>query len=445
MHRRRFLQSAGLAAAGAAGPMLLPSRLFGAQAPSNRVTLGFIGTGRQAMGMNIPEFMAVPGVQVVAVCDVDEWRVAQARTLVEGTYAKQAASGTYKGCTTYRDFRELLARTDVDAVMISTPDHWHLPMALMALKAGKDVSLEKPITRHIADGRRLVHEVAKHERVFRVDSEFRSLERFHRAAELVRNGRLGTLRTIRVSSPKEEFPEEPAVAAQPPAGLDYDLWLGPAEQVPYLQKRVHPPRDLKGRPGWFRSRLFADGMLTNWGAHLIDICQWANDTERTGPVQLQATGKYHDDPVWNVLETFDARFRFANGVEMLYTMDEPRIRFEGDKGWLVVHYSTSKDHPEFLEASSPDILNATLGSGDVRFPLRSERVDFVEAVRSRGRTMEDAEVGQRTISICHLAHIGMQREGASLTWDPAAERFTNDDKANALLSGPAPRKPWATE
>ncbi|HTV03429.1 MAG TPA: Gfo/Idh/MocA family oxidoreductase [Luteitalea sp.] len=445
MQRRRFLKSAGLLAAGAAAPTILPSRVFGAQAPSNRVTLAFIGTGRQAQGLNIPEFMAVPGVQVVAVCDVDAWRVEQARALVDRTHGAQQPSGTSKGCATYRDFREVLARRDIDAVMISTPDHWHSPMALMALKAGKDVSLEKPISRFIGEGRRLVDAVAKGKRVFRVDSEFRSLERFHRAAELVRNGRLGKLQTIRVSSPKEEFPAEAAIEAPPPAGLDYDMWLGPAEQVPYMQKRLHAPKDLKSRPGWFRSKLFADGMLTNWGAHLVDICQWANDTERTGPVEVQATGAYHDDPVWNVLETFDARYTFANGVRMFYTMDQPQIRFEGDKGWLQVNYSKSTAHPEFLEASSSDILNARLGDGDTRFPLRSERVDFIEAVKSRGQTMEDAEVGQRTISICHLAHIGIQRQGATLKWDPAKERFTNDEAANALLQAPAARKPWGTE
>jgi len=445
MQRRRFLQSAGLLAAGAAAPTILPSRLFGAQAPSARVTLGFIGTGRQAYGLNLPEFMAVPGVQVVAVCDVDRWRVEQAKALVESTYARQAPSGTWKGCATYTDFRDVLARADVDAVMISTPDHWHVPMALMALKAGKDVSLEKPITRYIGEGRRLVDAVARHGRVFRVDSEFRSLERFHRATELVRNGAIGTLRTIRVSSPKEEFPQEPAVEAPVPEGLDYDLWLGPAPKVPYMQKRTHRPRDLKGRPGWFRNTMYADGMLTNWGAHLVDICQWANGTERTGPVEVQATGAYHDDPVWNVLETFDARFRFANGVEMFYTMDQPRIRFEGDRGWLQVNYSKSKDHPEFLEASDPKVLAFAVPAGGVRFPLRSERVDFIEAVKSRGQTMEDAEVGQRTISICHLAHIGIKRQGALLKWDPEKERFTNDEEANRHLEAPAGRGSWGTE
>lgn len=443
MHRRTFLQSAGLAAAGAVAPTILPSRVFGAQAPSNRVNLAFIGTGRQAQALNIPEFMAVKGVQVVAVCDVDAWRMEQARVLVDSIASRDMTGrNQFRGCATHRDFREVLERKDVDAVMISTPDHWHVPMALRALKAGKDVSLEKPITRYIAEGRQLVDAVARHERVFRVDSEFRSLERFHRATELVRNGAIGTLKTIRVSSPREEFPEQPAVEAAVPADLDYDMWLGPAPKVPYMQKRVHDPRNLKSRPGWFRSTMYADGMLTNWGAHLVDICQWANGTERTGPVEVQATGKYHADPVWDVLETFDARYLFANGVEMFYTMDQPKIRFEGDTGWLQVNYSKSKDHPEFLEASSPAILKTELGANAVRFPLRSEREDFIEAVKTRGQTMEDAEVGQRTISICHLAHIGIKRNGALLKWDPATERFTNDDEANRHLSGPAGRAPW---
>lgn len=440
--RRRFLQTAGLAAAASASPLILPGRLAGAQSPGNRVTLGFIGTGRQAMALNLPEFMAVPGVQVVAVCDADRWRLAQAKTLVD---ARQQASSGAAGCATYGDFRELLARPDIDAVMISTPDHWHVPMAVAALEAGKDVALEKPTTRYIADGRRLARLVAAKQRVFRVDSEFRSLERFHKAAELVRNGRLGRLQTIRVASPREEFPAEPAVETSPPADLDYEMWLGPAERVPYMQKRVHAPRDLKSRPGWFRSQLFADGMLTNWGAHLVDICQWANDTERTGPTEVQATGTYHDDPVWNVLETFDARFRFANGVQMFYTMDQPHIRFEGDAGWLRVNYATSPGHPQLLEASSPEILEAPLDDRAVRFPLKSERVDFIEAVRSRGQTMEDAEVGQRTISICHLAHIGIKRGGAPLAWDPVSERFRDDAQANALLEGPAPRAPWTNQ
>ena len=443
--RRRFLGTAGAIAAGAAAPLILPGRLFGAPAPSDRVTLGFIGTGRQAMAMNIPEFLAVPGVQVAAVCDVDGWRLGEARKLVEAHYATQRPAGTYSGCAAYRDFRELLARPDIDAVMISTPDHWHAVMAAAALRAGKDVSLEKPITRFIGEGRLLARLAATHSRVFRVDSEFRSLERFRRAVELVRNGRIGTLRTIRSGSPVEEFPEESEAAAPVPPELDYNLWLGPAPEVPYIQKRVHAPHDLKSRPGWFRSRLFADGMLTNWGAHLNDIAQWGHGTERTGPVEVKATGRFHEGQVWNVLEQFDAWYRFADGVEMFYTMGEPHVRFEGDTGWIQVNYSRTAGHPELLEASSPAILKERIGPDELQFPLKSERVDFIEAVRSRGQTMEDAEVGQRTISICHLAYISIQCGGATLRWDPVKERFPDDAAANQLLAGPAPRAPWSLE
>ena len=442
--RRRFLGTAGAAAAGAAAPLVLPRRLFGASAPSNRVTLGFIGTGRQATALNIPEFIAVPGVQVVAVCDVDSWRLGEAKKFVDGYYAKQHASGVYVGCLAFRDFRELLARPDIDAVMISTPDHWHAIMAAAALRAGKDVALEKPITRFISEGRVIADLAARHQRVFRVDSEFRSLQRFHRAVELVRNGRIGRLHTIRSGSPVEEFPPESEAVTPPPPDLDYGLWLGPAPDVPYIQKRVHAPHDLKSRPGWFRSRLFADGMLTNWGAHLNDIAQWGNGTERTGPVEVRATGRFHEGQVWNVLEQFDAWYRFANGVEMFYTMGEPHVRFEGDKGWIQVNYFKTAAR-ELLEASDAAILQEKIGPGELQFPLRSERVDFIDAVKKRGQTLEDPEVGQRTISICHLAYISIQRGGAALRWDPVTERFPEDEAANALLRGPAPRAPWSLE
>jgi len=207
---------------------------------------------------------------------------------------------------------------------------------------------------------------------------------------------------------------------------------------------VHAPHDLKSRPGWFRSRLFADGMLTNWGAHLNDIAQWGHGTERTGPVEVKATGRFHDGKVWDVLEQFDAWYRFGNGVEMFYTMGEPHVRFEGDKGWIQVNYFKTAAH-DFLEASHPAILQERIGPDEITLPFRSERVDFIEAVKSRGQTLEDAEVGQRTISICHLAYVSIQRGGATLRWDPVKERFPDDDAANRLLTGPAPRAPWSLE
>ena len=440
LSRRRFLKNAGVLALGTtAGPLILSRSTLGAIAPSNRITMGFIGTGRQAAGANIPQFMALPEVQVVAVCDVDSWRLGQAREQVETYYARQSHGGDYKGCATFTDFRELLARTDIDTVMISTPDHWHVPMAVAAVKAGKDVALEKPITRCINEGRILARLVAEHHRVFRVDSEFRSLEPFHRAVELVRNGRIGKLRVIRTGSPKEAFPDEPEEVTPPPSELDYDLWLGPAPEVPYIQKRVHSPHNLKTRGGWMRNLNYCDGMITNWGAHLNDIAQWGNNTERTGPVEVKATGQYHQGKVWNVLEHFDAWYRFANGVELFYQMGQPHVRFEGEKGWIQLNY------PDKFQVSDPALLTEKLGPGEIHFPLKTEKRDFIDAVKSRGQTLEDAEVGQRTTSLCHLAHISIQRGGLKLRWDPDKEQFPDDEVANKLLNRPPLRAPWKLE
>ena len=443
--RRQFLKTAGALAGAAAGPMLLPRSLFGVHAPSNRITMGFIGTGRQTYALNVPGFIKLPGVQVVALCDVDSWRLDETRKLVEEHYAKKSPSAAYKGCATFRDFRELLARPDIDAVMISTPDHWHAPMAIAALKAGKDVSLEKPITRYINEGRLIADLAARRKRIFRVDSEFRSLAPMHRAVELVRNGRIGKLHTVRTGVPEEPFPHEAEVVAPPPAELDYDLWLGPAPKVPYMQKRVHTPRDLKSRPGWMRNRDYCDGMITNWGTHLNDIAQWGANTERTGPVEVKATGKFHLGKAWNVLESFDAWYRFANGLELFYQMGYPHVRFEGDKGWVQVNYIADQLHPDRLQASAPAILKEKIGPEEVHFPLKSEKQDFIDAIKCRGQTLEDAEVGHRTTSLCHLAHIAVQLGGVKLRWDPDKERFPDSEAANQLISRPPMRAPWKLE
>jgi hypothetical protein len=262
---------------------------------------------------------------------------------------------------------------------------------------------------------------------------------FHRAVELVRNGRLGKLQTLRTGSPEEGFPNEPATVTQAPSELDYDLWLGPAPQADYMRKRVHKPHDLKGRPGWMRHRDYCDGMIANWGTHLNDIAQWGANTERTGPVQVKATGKYHDDPVWNVLERFDAWYKFANGIEWFYQMGKPFVRFEGEKGWIQVIY------PDQLSASDPALLKEKIGAEEIHFPLRSEKADFIECVKSRGRTLEDEEVGQRTTSLCHLAHIAIQLGGVKLRWDPDKEIFPDNDAANKLINRPPLRAPWKLE
>jgi len=416
----------------AAGPLILPRHILGGDAPSKKIGIGMIGMGRQAYYSNLPAFLNMEDCVVTAVCDVDAWRLQQGMQAIERHYRKKVAKA-------YRDFRELLADPNVDAVMISTPDHWHVPMAIAAVKAGKDVSLEKPITRYIHEGRILANLVARHKRVFRVDSEFRSIAHFHKAVELVRNGRIGKVLVIRTGSPKEQFPDEPETVTAPPSELDYDLWLGPAPKVDYIQKRVHKPRDLQSRPGWMRCRDYCDGMITNWGTHLNDIAQWGAGTERTGPVKVKATGKFHEGNVWNVLEQFDAWYQFANGMELFYQMGEPHVRFEGEKGWIQVVY------PGRISASDPKILAEKIGPEEIHFPLKHEKQDFIDCIKNRSRTLEDEEVGQRTTSLCHLAHIAIQLGGATLQWDPDREIFPDNDAANKLLYRPPMRAPWNLE
>ena len=434
--RRTFVK--GLLSGGAVAgvPWILPGRASGAIAPSGRITIGMIGMGRQATHANLPPFLQSKDTQVVAVCDVDSWRMKGAVGRVNAHYAKKKASGTYKGCSTHGDFREILARDDIDAVMISTPDHWHVPMAIAAAKAGKDVCCEKPLTLSIHEGRVLSDVVKRYGRVFRTDSEFRSHWYFHRAVELVRNGRIGKLHTIRTGVPRGDVACGPQPVMPVPEELDYDMWLGPAPLAPYTRNRVHTPGSFR-RPGWMRCRDYCDGMITNWGAHLVDIVQWGNGTDRSGPVEVEATGTYPTDGLWNVLLSFEAKYKYANGVTMHYVMGRPYVRFEGDDGWINVEYGGK------IRSSPESLVKETLGPADeIRFPLRSEKADFIDCVKTRGRTLADAEVGHRTTSVCHLAHISIMLGGETLRWDPAAEQFIDNDAANRLTRRTALRPPW---
>jgi predicted dehydrogenase len=418
LSRRTFILSAGAGTAGL---------LFGKANPSNRITVGVIGIGRQTVHVNLRQFFSMPDVQVTALCDVDAWRLANAKKQVEDAYAQQSASGTFKGCTTYKDFRELLANPSLDAVFIGGPDHWHVRMSMEAIQAGKDVSCEKPITRCIADGRALSDFVTKHRRVFRTDSEFRSLENFHRAVTLVRNGRIGKLHTIRTGVPGTDVGCPPQPEMPVPPELDYERWQGPATRAPYTEKRVHTPKSYD-RPGWMRHRYYCDGMITNWGAHLNDVAQWGNNTDRTGPVEVEAQGTYPPaDSFWNVLLNFQAEYRYASGVRLFYKTDEKvYVRFEGSEGWIFAEYMKP------LQAEPAAVLDAKIGDNEIHFPFKSDKQDFIDAVKTREQTLEDAEVGHRTTSLCHLANIAIQ-VGKKLEWDPVKERFANSPEANAFV------------
>ena len=439
--RRTFLKRSVAAAAATAftAPMIVPSSVFGADgavAPSNRITIGFIGTGRQCTYANIPGFMREPDAQCVAVCDVDAWRMENARKVIEDGYAKREPSGVFEGCAPFHDFRELLARKDIDAVMISTPDHWHVPIAVAALRAAKDVACEKPLTRCIAEGRLLSDLVTKTKRVFRTDSEFRSNRTMHRAAQLVRNGRIGKLQRIITMTPKD-----PTLAAQPdmpvPEELDYEMWQGPAVRRPYTVQRVHPRHDAKERPGWLCISDYADGMMANWGAHLNDIALWGADLEHTGPVVVEGTGKFPPKGnLWDIISEFDVTFTYANGVTFQCKTSSPVIRWEGTEGWIQVKY------PNEIEAGPGAILSWMPGPKDIKLPYKtSEKRDFLDGVKSRGPVLYDCEAGHRNTSLAHLSLIAIGL-GRKLKWDPAKERFIDDDEANAKLKPITWHKPW---
>ncbi len=332
--RRRFLQRGAVVVGGAlAAPGIVPSSILGAGgtiAPSNRITLGLIGTGEHGIARNLRGFLAYPDAQIVAVCDVDADHREKARRLVHEKYGETLKQGGFQGCAAYNDFREIIARKDIDAVMVSTPDHWHIIPAIQAVQAGKDVICEKPLSLTVAEGRAFCDAVRKHNRITQTSSENRSQEIkvYHRLCELVRNGRIGQLKSIRVELPSGHTVRPASREAQPPPKeLDYNFWLGQAPEAPYCEARCH----------WnFRWNLdYSGGMLTDWGAHLIDIAQWGNQSEHTGPVEVEGKGEFPPRAhLFNTATKFDLHYTYANGVTLNIRSNKPGLRFEGTEGWI---------------------------------------------------------------------------------------------------------------
>ena len=425
--RRSFCATAAKTVTAMAAPTVIAASALGLGAkvaPSERITIGMIGIGRQARSYNLPWFLKSPETQVVALCDVDSWRLKNALETVR----KQAGT-----VATHADFRSLLDDKSIDAVMISTPDHWHVPMSIAALRKGKDVCCEKPITKSIAEGRRLVQEVEKHKRVFRVDSEARFKTSFCKAAEVVRNGRIGKLVSMEVGVPIDNAKCGLPATMPVPKGLNYEMWQGPAATAPYTINRVHPHQSYS-RPGWMRVQDYDDGMITNWGAHLIDIAHWGADLERTGPVQIQGTGVFPKNELWNVLQQFKIDYQYANGVKLtVKPVKGHYTRFVGEDGWVEAGFSQVK-------ASSPEVLQVPLGKDRIRLPRTAEKQDFVNCVKSRGRPIADAEVGHRTNSIGLLGVIAV-KTGQPLQWNPGTEQFVKNAEADKLLER-SMREPW---
>lgn len=448
MSRRRFLASGGKGVASAAVvsgfPAIVPASVFGAASPGNRINIGAIGTGRISRGHDLPGLWKYDTARIVAVCDLDSKRVREAVALVNGYYTKKTGK-PYDGVKAYGQYRELLADKDVDAVVISTPDHWHALIAIDAVLAGKDVYLQKPASLTIAEGRALSDAVHRSGRIFQIGSQQRSSPQFRYAAELVRNGRIGELKTVEVGLPGDpggdEEPEMPV-----PQNLNYETWLGSTPVVYYTEKRVHPQQGY-GRPGWLRCEQFGAGMITGWGAHHIDSAHWAMDTEYTGPIEIWGTAEFPKHGLWDVHGPFRTEGLYANGVHMIVSGDFPNgIKFIGTEGWIFVSRGnetvTASDpvsrlqDPQALAASDPKIIKSVIGPNEIHlYESTDHHGNWVECVRSRRQPIAPVEVAHRACTTCLLHHIAMKAK-RRLYWDPVRERFKNDDEANTLLSRP---------
>lgn len=424
------------ALATAASPAFFSARgAWGASGPNNQLQIGCIGVGRQGRGdmLECIHQGLDRNVRVVAVCDVDSKRLALAKELVETTYKEKAEqAGAYGSCAVYDDYRELLARKDLDGVLITTPEHWHGLIGVAAAKAGKDIYVEKPVTYSLLEGRQLVRAVRGNDRVLQVGSQQRSSIYFRKACELVRNGRVGNLHTIRVGLPEDKGHAE-AVETKPPENLDYEMWMGPTAEAPYSESRVHPQEGW-GRPGWLQIERYCLGMITGWGSHMNDIAQWGNGSDKTGPIEMEATAEFPKRGIFDVHTTFKAEGKYANGVKLLQETGKAGVKFEGDEGWIFV------TRGEF-SASDPKLLKEKLPKNAEKLYVSDSHMgNFLDCMRTRKDPITRVEIGHRSNSVCLITHIAMKL-GRKLRWDPKTERFKNDDEANRMLDYPH-RAPW---
>ena len=433
MLRRDFLKTT--AAFAAAARQARP-------APSNRITLGVIGTGNQGTG-DMKNFLNDERIQVVAVCDINKespgyWDGGiagrePARVLVEWHYARAKRSGIYKGCSAYDDFREVLGRKDIDALLIAVPDHWHSIPVIEAARAGKDIYGEKPLSLTIAEGRAMANAVKANNRVFQCGSQQRSDVRFRKACEIVRNGGIGKVQTVLVGLPggtpdfghtRDRQDPEPV-----PEGFNYDMWLGPAPEAPYAPGRCHVN---------FRWNLdYSGGQITDWGGHHPDIAQWGMGTELTGPIAIRnGQAQWAKEKIWNTAVDYSFEAHYASGVTMIVSS---RVRggvtFQGSDGSVWVNRGA-------IEATPLSLLDWQAKEGDIRlYKSDNHSRNFVDCVMSRKETVAPIEQAHRSITIAHLGNISL-RVGRDIRWDPDKEQIIGDEAANRMLSRPM-RKPWA--
>ena len=442
--RRSFLKTASGAAAAIGFPTIVPRSVFGQMAPSNRINVGAIGVGRISRVHDLPGIWQYDDVRIMAVCDLDANRVEAGKTLINGVYAKKTGKA-YDGVTGYHNYHDLLANKDIDAVVISTPDHQHAMAGVAAVRAGKDVYLQKPASLTIAEGRYLSNAVQASGRIVQIGSQQRSTVQFRYAAELVRNGRIGDLKHVEIGLPGD--PSGPDAPAMPvPKNLNYDAWLGSTPEVYYTEMRVHLQSGFD-RPGWLRCEQFGAGMITGWGAHHVDSAHWGMNTEYTGPVEIWGTAEFPTHGLWDVHGKFLTHAIYANGVTMDISGDFPNgIKFYGTKGWIFVSRGnetvTASDPAAKLKdatalaSSDPKIIQSEIGPDEIHLYVSKEQHrNWLDCIRSRQQPISPVEMGHRACSTCLLHHIAMKAK-RRLHWDPQMEKFHGDDAANALLSRP---------
>ncbi|MBI5382252.1 MAG: Gfo/Idh/MocA family oxidoreductase [Opitutae bacterium] len=426
LSRRTFLRHSALASAAVAFPAVLPARLFGQHAPSKQIAVGIIGVGGIAQ-IHIDTLLRFSEVRIIAVCDVDRTHRELAVQKINAYYENQ-------DCAQHADFRELNRRPDLDAVWVCTPDHWHALPAIDAVRHGKDVYVEKPLTLTIREGRELVQAVQQHQRIAQVGTQQRSARNFHDVAEFIRNDGLGTLERIEVLIPANNkycgatWQPEPV-----PAGLDWDFWLGPAPWSPYTRQGCHYN---------FRyNRNYAAGQVTNWGAHYIDIVQWALGMDRSGPVEVSGHGEYPTSGLFTTATKVDFTCRYANGRSFRCRtrydgVYDGNLRFYGARGWLDISRNA-------LRASDRNLLREVAARDKkIQLPSSANHHDnFLQCIRSRQQPISDIETGHRTTTACNIGELAMLL-GRRLKWDPVKEEFVNDPVANRLRQR-AMRAPWS--
>ena len=415
--RRDFFKASALASSAVGVPYFIPESAFGA---NERIITGHIGVGGQGNG-NLGRFMGRKEVTAAAVCDVDRNRVAQAAKRVEGKYGK---------CAVFGDYRKLLESDDIDAVVISTPDHWHALPTIDACNAGKDVYVEKPLSLTIVEGRRMVEAARRNKRIVQTGSQQRSAGNFRKACELVRNGYIGKVQKVLVGIPGPNHPGKPIPDSEPPAELDYDMWLGPAPFRKYNKNRVH-----------YNFRFFKDysgGQMTHWGAHHIDIGQWGLGADNSGPVKIKGTATFHPQKWHEVSETCRIELEYDNGAVMIIGQKQKDIpggtTFIGTKGRIFVNRGKLKSAPA-------GIIEQSLAEDDLRlYASSNHHQNFLDCIKSRKLSICDVEIGHRSATVCHLANIACEID-RELKWDPRTEKFVGDEEANSMLERPY-RRPW---